>query len=447
MTQGFFARHLPLHRGPAAWSAILPSQDPPQPLERDITADVAIVGAGFAGMAAARRLTQLEPKANVVVLEAGRVAEGAAGRNTGFMIDLPHELTSEDYAGAGDDHAIIGLNRQAQDFGRAAVEDYGIAPDYFDQAGKVNGAVSDAAHAYNESYAKHLAQLGEHSEALDARAMRELTGSSYYQSGLYTPGTVMLQPAGFIRGMARGLRRDGVEIYEQSPVQKIAPLSGDWSCVTPKGKVTAARVILTVNGHLESFGVERGRLMQVFLFATMTPELSSDQIKMLGGVPRWGITPSDPMGTTLRRIDTGQGGNRIITRTCAVLRQGLAARASDMTRAARVMQDKFEARFPQLKGMRMDHTWAGHLCLTLNGVSVMREVADGVFSACVQNGLGTTRGTLTGMGAAEQACGQTSDITTYFGADAAPKHLPPQPFREWGANTVLRWKEWRAREE
>jgi glycine/D-amino acid oxidase-like deaminating enzyme len=38
-----------------------------------------------------------------VLLEAGRVAEGAAGRNSGFMIDLPHELTSEDYAGAGDD--------------------------------------------------------------------------------------------------------------------------------------------------------------------------------------------------------------------------------------------------------------------------------------------------------------------------------------------------------
>jgi glycine/D-amino acid oxidase-like deaminating enzyme len=42
---------------------------------------------------------------------------------------------------------------------------------------------------------------------LDAQAMRELTGSAHYVSGLYTPGTVMLQPAGYIRGLRRGLRR------------------------------------------------------------------------------------------------------------------------------------------------------------------------------------------------------------------------------------------------
>ncbi|MRU13923.1 FAD-binding oxidoreductase [Roseovarius sp. A21] len=447
MTQGFIAQHLPLHRGPAGWSSILPGQEPAQVLETDTTADVVVIGAGFAGMAAARRLTQLDPQAKVVVLEASRLAEGASGRNTGFMIDLPHELTSEDYAGAGDDRAIITLNRQAQAFARAAVEDYRISPDYFDQAGKVNGAVSDAAHAHNESYARHLAELGEQSEALDTQAMRELTGSGYYQSGLYTPGTVMLQPAGYIRGMAQGLRRDGVKIYEQSPVQSITPKTGDWQLATPKGKVTAHRVILTVNGHLESFGVDRGRLMQLFLFATMTPELAPDEVKALGGAARWGVTPSDPMGTTMRRIDTGQGGNRIVTRTCAVLRPGMAARKADVARAARVMQGKFEARFPQFKGMRMEHTWAGHLCLSLNGVSVMRKIEDGLFSGCVQNGLGTARGTLTGMGAAELACGQTSEITSHFGDEDGPKRLPPQPFREWGANAVLRWKEHKARQE
>ncbi len=59
--------------------------------------------------------------------------------------------------------------------------------------------------------------------------------------------------------------------------------------------------------------------MQLFLFAVMTPRLDADALGRLGGEPRWGITPSDPMGTTVRRIDTGQGGNRIVTRTCATL--------------------------------------------------------------------------------------------------------------------------------
>jgi len=111
------------------------------------------------------------------------------------------------------------------------------------------------------------------------------------------------------------------------------------------------------------------------------------------------------------------------------------------------MQRKFDQRFPSLAGMTMEYAWSGHLCLTLNGVAVMRQVDDGVYSGCVQNGLGTTRGTLTGIGAAELACGQTSIVTDYFTAQARPKKLPPQPFRQIGANFLLRWKEWKARDE
>ena len=438
------AGHLPRHRGPAGWDAILPPRVAGPALADTTTADFTIIGGGFAGLAAARRLTQLAPGSRIVVLEAGGIAEGGSGRNSGFMIDLPHELTSEDYAGSGDDRTVIALNRHAQAFAADAVEDYGIDPNFFDRAGKVNGAASEAAHAHNLSYAEHLEKLGEASEMLDAAAMRKMTGSSHYLSGLFTPGTVMLQPAGFVRGMADGLRRDGVVIYENSPVTGFARAGADWTVKTAGGRVTTGRVILAVNGFLESFGVQQGRLMQLFLFATMTPELDSEALARLDGQSRWGITPSDPMGTTMRRIDSGQGGNRIVTRTCAVLRSGMAATARDLARASRVMQAKFDSRFPQLAGMRMEYAWAGHLCLSLNGVSVMGEIESGVYCGCVQNGLGTARGTLTGIGAAELACGETSDITRHFTAAPEPKRLPPKPFRDIGANTVLRWKEWKA---
>ncbi|SEK38082.1 Glycine/D-amino acid oxidase [Roseovarius nanhaiticus] len=441
------ATRRPVHQGPAAWNVILGPQPGPQTLEADRTADFIVIGAGFAGLSAARRLTQLQPGARIAVLEAGRVAEGAAGRNSGFMIDLPHDLQSEDYAGAGDDRRMIEVNRHAIRFAADAVEAYGIDKNYFDRAGKVNGAVSAAAEAHNRSYARHLETLGESCEMLDAQAMREMTGSGHYRSGLYSPGTVMLQPAGYIRGLAKGLRAGGVDIYEGAACTRIDRVGADWQVQTDHGRITAPRVILTVNGHLESFGIEKGRLLQLFLFAVMTPVLDADALGRLGGQPRWGITPSDPMGTTVRRIDSGQGGNRIVVRTCAALRPGMRAAPKDVTRAARVMQAKFDQRFPQLAGLRMEHAWAGHLCLSLNGVSVTRQLDEGVFSGCVQNGLGTARGTLAGIAAAEMAVGDASCATQYFAGESRPKRLPPQPFQQIGANALLRIKEWRAREE
>lgn len=443
----YAAQRLPVHEGPAAWNSILGPQAAPQPLSEDTTADFVVVGAGFAGLSAARRLMQLHPTARVVVLEAGRLAEGSAGRNSGFMIDLPHDLASEDYAGSGDDRRMIDLNRQAITFAGAAVDEYQINPDYFDRAGKVNGAASPEAARHNQSYAAHLASLGEASEMLDAQAMQELTGSAHYISGLYTAGTVMLQPAGYIRGLAAGLQRAGVWVCENSPVTGFVRDGSDWVVKTQVAQVTTPRVILTVNGHLESFGFEKGRLMQLFLYAVMTPELDADALARLRGASRWGITPSDPMGTTMRRIDSGQGGNRIVTRTCATLLPNTRPSAREMARAARVMQRKFNQRFPQLAGMKMQHAWAGHLCLSLNGVSVTRQLEEGVFSGCVQNGLGTARGTLTGIAAAELAAGESSEISRHFSAEARPKPLPPQPFQQIGANAVLRFKEWRARAE
>ena len=98
MTFSYSARRLPSLAGAAAWDAILPARTPHPPLAGVATADVVIIGGGFAGLAAARRLLQLDPGLRIALLEAGQVAQGSAGRNSGFMIDLPHELTSEDYA-------------------------------------------------------------------------------------------------------------------------------------------------------------------------------------------------------------------------------------------------------------------------------------------------------------------------------------------------------------
>jgi len=91
----------------------------------------------------------------------------------------------------------------------------------------------------------------------------------------------------------------------------------------------------------------------------------------------------------------------------------------------------------------MEHAWAGHLCLSKNSIGFTRQLAANLYAACCQNGLGTARGTLSGIAAAEMACGVESDITRFF-AEADPQRLPPSPIANLGANAVLRFKEWRA---
>ncbi|QRZ16187.1 FAD-binding oxidoreductase (plasmid) [Paracoccus methylovorus] len=448
MSQDYTARRLPLHRGPAAWDSILGPRAPFAAIDGRVGADFAIVGGGFAGLAAARRLHQLAPDARIVLLDAGQIAQGAAGRNSGFMIDLPHELTSEDYAGtsAQSDLDLIRLNRHVIAFSADAVEEYGVPAGYFRRDGKVNGAASEHAHQQNLSYGQHLTSLGEANEMLDARAMHELTGSRHYRSGLFTPGTVMIQPAGYIRGMARGLSAY-VALFENSPVTGLIRREHGWTLTSPNGHVDAGAVILANNGHLESFGFARDRLMHIFLFATMTGELSPDAITRLGGAECWGITPSDPMGTTMRKIGAGQGGNRIITRTMAKFRPDMVATRADLAKAARIMRGKFDQRFPQLSGMRMEYAWAGHLCLSRNDVSIAYKLDHDLFAACVDNGLGTTRSQLAGIAAAETALGQESDVTRFFAAQGTPQRLPPAPLAKIGANLFIRWKEWRAHNE
>jgi glycine/D-amino acid oxidase-like deaminating enzyme len=153
------------------------------------------------------------------------------------------------------------------------------------------------------------------------------------------------------------------------------------------------------------------------------------------------------MGTTMRRIDTALGGNRIVTRTCASFLPGMEASDAALRRTAAVHRQKFADRFPQLAGVRQEYTWAGHLCLTRNAVSIARELEPGLFAATVCNGLGTARSTFTGIAAADLAMGLQSDATRHFAAEAQPVKLPPQPFSTLGANLFLRFKEWRAGKE
>ena len=436
--------HLPNDPGSAAWNAILPAADPYPTCEGHITADVAIIGGGFAGLAAARRLSQLAPDSKIVVLEARRIAEGPSGRNSGFMIDLPHHLSSNDYAGAIDsDRKQTDANRHAIEFAKQAAEDYEMPPEALRPVGKINAAATQKGDLHNLDYAKHLSNMEEPFELLDADAMYDICGSKYYRSGLFTPGTAMLQPALYSRGMAAGLSRNNVSIFENSPAIAFARDGNGWTVTTPSGRVSAAKIVLTVNGHIESFGYYKRQLMHIFLFASMTRALREDEITSLGGDPHWGFTPSDPLGTTMRRI-SGIGGDRIVVRNGFAWSPKRSVAEATSARVCARHERTFASRYPHLKSIDMEYQWGGLLCLSRNDAPAFGEIETNVFAACCQNGLGTARGTLHGILAAEQLSGHASERLTDTLALPEPKHLPPEPLATIGANAVMRWQEFRA---
>ncbi len=432
--------------GESGWLAILPQRKPQAELSADIEADYCIIGAGFAGLAAARRLLQIHKTARVVILEAATVGSGPAGRNSGFMIDLPHVLSSSSYAGqAASDQRDIKLNRHAIDFVRDVVDEFDMSEEAFRAEGKINAAASHSGVRANQEYSEHLQKLGELCELLDARAMQAITGSSYYLGGLRTPGTAMIQPALLVQGFADGLANlVNCELFEQSAVVSIQKQSDRWKLSTAKGSVLAAKAILAVNGFVENFGFYRRRLMHVNLYASMTRELSEREVSELAGEDRWGFTPSDPFGTTVRKINDS-GGHRLIIRNRFSYDPGLVPRNEQLQRAAHDHDQAFHARFPGLSAVTMQHRWSGRLCLSRNHAWALGQVAEHLYSACCQNGLGTTKGTVAGIIAAEMACEQQVDsLMPEFENDELPQKLLPEPFMTVGARTYLRLREWLA---
>jgi glycine/D-amino acid oxidase-like deaminating enzyme len=436
-------KRLPVDTGRSGWEAISRRVLPVRALEADETADWLVIGAGFAGLSAARRLTRTRPGDRVVVLDARELAQGPAGRNSGFMIDVPHNLSSGEYSSsdAGGTALEMAQNRLAIAFAKEAAAEYGMPQATFDACGKINAAASARGAKLNADFAASLEKIGEPLRRIDAAEMREITGSDYYRGGLYTPGAVLIQPADYIRGLATGLAPK-IALYENSPVTELARHGDAWTARTPKGSVTAPKVILGVNGLVQEFGHFRGRLMHVFTYASMTAPFDAAR----AGRDRWGLLPADPMGATVRKI-AGPNGSRIVIRTRFTYDPSVQVSEKRVAATAAQQRRSFDARFPDLAGLRFEQSWAGRLCLSLNHVPAFGEVEEGVFSACCENGLGTVKSTLAGMMAGDLAAGVPSDDLARYMDQPQPKRLPPEPIAWLGANAVIRWQEMRAGRE
>lgn len=437
----FGTSRLPVNPGVCGWVALLPPRPGTPPLAEALTADVTVIGAGFAGLSAARRLSQLDPTLRVVVLEAGVVGNGPAGRNSGFIIDLPHEVSSEDYGGAAlqrsRDH--ITLQRRAVDFAKDLAAERALDRATLDPCGRYNLALTAAGDHHLAAYAAQLDRLGEAHTMLDARAVAEVTGSTVFTSGIYMPGTVIVQPAAFVRALADSLAPP-VRLHENTPATSFERKSAGWLVRTPNGSVDSPRIVLANNGYAERFGFFRGKLLHVYTYASMTEPFAPSR---LGGHRAWAATPASPMGTTLRRVE-GPDGDRLLVRSRYTYHPGLDAGEATLRRAGAVHDRKFAHRFPDLAGTKMQYRWGGAMALTRNSVPAFGEVEPGLLAAVGCNGLGASNATASGLAAAETLAGIETDLTRIYRAFASPQALPPQPLTLIGARATLAWREWKA---
>lgn len=437
----YATRKLPQRLTPSGWLSLLPPRTPHEALDGNATADVVVIGAGFAGLAAARRLHLIDPGLHIMVLEALSVGEGAAGRNSGFVIDLPHDVSSESYGSDSANKARqeIMLNRSAIALARGMAEEHRWSSDIFDACGKYSLAMGDSGDHHLADYARQLTNLAEPHRLLDRSETLAVTGTPAFSSALFTPGTIMIQPAAYVRAFADALAAR-LRLHEQTPVTSFERVSGGWRITTPKASVTAGKIIVAANGHAESFGLLSGKLLHIFTYASLSQPFDPAR---LPGTRRWAATPAHPMGTSVRRV-TGPDGDRVLIRARYTYHPSLEISDGDVDSAGRLHDRKFAARFPMLKGVPMASRWSGAMALTWNAVPAFAEVEPGLIVACGCNGVGATKATTLGIAAADLITGQTTDVLQAVREAPPPKLLPPQPFTTMGVKASLAWRHWRA---
>ncbi|NQD55664.1 FAD-binding oxidoreductase [Pseudomonas sp. CM25] len=397
-----------------------------------------VLGAGFTGLAAARQLALHYPDDQVVLVEAQQVGFGASGRNSGFAIDLPHDIGAPDYIGHLPTARMnLKLNLRAQAILKQLINDRGIdcqlRPD-----GKYQAAIEDKGMAVLEAYRSGLDKLGQPYEMIDSPDLPAHLGTDFYRKALYTPGTLLLQPAALAKGLAESLP-DNVTLYENTVITHVE----QGQRITLKhnnGEIIADQLLLTNNAFASHFGFLPGRLLPIFTYASMTRPLTEQEQEHLGGKPTWGIIPADPFGSTLRRTPD----QRLLVRNSFSFNADGRAHQRYLDRAARQHRASFDRRFPMFSGMPFEYTWGGSMCLSRNHLSHFGTLAPNVHGALCCNGLGITRGTATGTLLADWLAGERDELVDFLLASEGPNCNPPEPLLTLGVNLNLRWGQHRA---
>jgi glycine/D-amino acid oxidase-like deaminating enzyme len=348
-------------------------------LSFDLDVDIAIVGAGLAGLTVAREAARLG--ASVAVLEGRHVGWNASGHLLGTVMPGFGVPIGELIARIGfeDSRELWELSKEGAEYVRAtATEDLipGIA---FSE-----GALEVSNVEAGDQLIARLQMLNEdfatEAEGWQVDRVRAELMTDHYFHGVYYPKAFQIDGRKYVHGLAALARQAGARIFEDTPVVSIDPSGIRKRIVTPSARLRASHIVLAGNIHL---GAPLRRLSETLLpvwrYAGLTAPLGerlADAMTFRGSV-------SDTDGIDHFRIVEG---DRLIwtsPETTWPLQPELLAPA--IARRIRTI-------FPRLGRVEMSETWSGAIGQTVHGMPQIGQLRKGLWvaSGFGRQGLNTT---------------------------------------------------------
>lgn len=324
---------------------------PPPPV-----ADVAVIGGGYTGLAAARALARAG--AAVVVLERERIGFGASGRNGGFVLpgykaELGAIIRRFGVARA---RALFEASLAAVGYVERIVGEEGIACHWGRPGGIALAARPSHLAALSAEQRLLAREFGHATVLLGPDELRGEIGSSRYHGGLLDEAAGAVQPAEYLLGLAAAAARAGAVLCEFAGVRRLERAGRRFRLETDQGEVSAGEVLLATNGYggrLVPWIARRIVPVGSFIIATvpLDPALGARLI------PR-GRVLSDTKNLLYYFRLSPDG--RLVFGGRAAFRPGAVARSLAMLRAGMLEV------FPELAGTPVEFGWGGRLGFTLD---------------------------------------------------------------------------------
>ena len=410
-------------------------------LSSNLSCEWLIIGAGYSGLSAARKLGQLYPNEKIILVDAQLAGEGASSRNSGYLVDttLNDGFTSnkelENYKKKTD---IYKLGIEAV---KKFIKEHQVDCDW-NECGKYFASSKYEDKKILENFSETLTKLGFEHNILFNKDLKKKLGTNFYNIALYTKGGILLHPGKLVRAMIDTLP-ENVNLYENSFLLNWRKLNGIINCDFKNGSIKTKKIIFTTNGFLKSLNIKKNYNFPITLTASMTRSLSDDEFRYIGEPKEWGVLPVRPMGATIRMTKD----KRILIRNTAEVHNPYKMSKLDLDKRSIKQKIGIKKRFPQLPDDIIQSAWSGIVSRTRNSSQIFEKLDDNIFVAGCYNGSGIGVGTLFGEQIAIKASNENTKEIEIIESRNKPTWLPPQPFLDLGIKARLMYERIRARSE